>query len=99
MLCAFFLYACYSQVTAPWEVKYTGELRTVVTTDQVITMFVLQALAAAAVGYGMLIDLPKQGQPRTTHAGAHNTCSTNATAATCCLSFCPGCGCCTAAAM
>ncbi len=63
-LCAFFLYACYCQITAPWEVKYTGELRTVVTSEQVISMFVLQAAAAAAVAYGLFVDLPKKGEER-----------------------------------
>ena len=62
LLASFFAYACYCQVVAPWEVKYTGELRTVVTSEQVICAFVLQGLAAAAVAYGLLVDLPKQGE-------------------------------------
>ena len=64
LLCCFFSYACYTQAVAPWEVKYTGELRTVVTSEQVISMFVLQAAAAAAVAYGLFVDLPKKGEER-----------------------------------
>ena len=66
LLCCFFSYACYTQAVAPWEVKYTGELRTVVSSQQVIGALLLQAAAAAAAAYGLLTDLPKRG-------GSHNT--------------------------
>lgn len=59
---AFFLYAAHEQAVRPWEVKYTGELRTVVTSGGVVTAFLIQAAALAAAAAALLRRLPRPGR-------------------------------------
>ncbi|KIZ07561.1 hypothetical protein MNEG_0398 [Monoraphidium neglectum] len=62
LIAAFFLYAANEQAARPWEVRYTGELRTVVTSSGVVGAFLIQATALAAAAVGLLLRLPRPGE-------------------------------------
>jgi hypothetical protein len=58
----FFLYASYQQHVHPWEVRYTGELRTVVGKHAVTFVLFVQAASMAWAALGLFWKLPKPGQ-------------------------------------
>ncbi|KAI8476044.1 MAG: hypothetical protein J3K34DRAFT_516954 [Monoraphidium minutum] len=55
---AFFGYAARAQAARPWEVRYTGELRTVVSGGGVVAALLAQSAALAAAAAALLLRLP-----------------------------------------
>jgi hypothetical protein len=58
---AFFLLAAHAQAVRPWETRYTGELRTVVSRRGAAAALLLQAAALLAAAAGLLLRLPRRG--------------------------------------
>jgi hypothetical protein len=61
---AFFLHAAREQSVRPWEVRYTGELRTVADGGAVVAAFLVQAASLAAAAAALLARLPPAPRSR-----------------------------------
>jgi hypothetical protein len=60
-LATFFVYAAWQQQAAPWQVRYTGELRTVTSQGGSVAALALQGAGLAAAAAALLAGLPGRG--------------------------------------